>query len=64
MHTTIEVFARNVYGVMKIYPANDAAQTLAELVGKRTFDKRDLDLARKLGMVVEAVVDPKLEGVL
>ena len=64
MRTTIEVFARNVYGVMKIYPANPAAEKLAQLVGKKTFDKRDLDLARELGLVVEAVVDPKLAGVL
>lgn len=62
--TTIEVFARNVYGVTKIYPANEAGEKLAQLVGKKTLDKRDLDLARELGLVVEAVVDPKLAGVL
>jgi hypothetical protein len=61
MATTIEVFARNVYGVRKIYPANEAARTLALLTRKKTLDKADLDLARQLGLVVEQVIDPETE---
>lgn len=54
----IEIFVRNVYGKPTIYPANEAAELLAELSGKRTLSQRDLDIAHKLGHTVLPVNDP------
>lgn len=56
----IEVFVRTVYGTPNIYPANPAAEIAAELIGKKTFSHRDLDLLKKLGHEVAQVADPKL----
>jgi hypothetical protein len=55
----IEVFVRTVYGAPNIYPANPAAEIAAELVGKKTFSRRDLELLKKLGHEVAQVLDPK-----
>ncbi len=55
----IEVFVRNVYGNPTIYPANDAARTIAELAGTKTLNNRQLSLAQSLGHVVLTVADPK-----
>lgn len=58
----IQVFMRRVYGAPNIYPANDAAQALALLAGKKTLSHSDLQIAReRLGMQVEQVADPEAE---
>jgi|688.fasta_scaffold2791738_2 hypothetical protein len=44
---------KNVYGNELIYPANETAETFARLVGKKTFDKRDLENIKKLGFTLE-----------
>lgn len=56
----IEVEVRSVYGVPKVYPANDAARTLAALAGTETLTARTLDLAKQLGHSVHEVVKPRL----
>ena len=58
--TTIQVFTRNVYGKMAIYPANNAAEVCTVLTGKKTFTAFDLSLLAKLGHTVEYVTDPKV----
>lgn len=50
----IVVTARTVYGQDLIYPVNEAAKVLAQLVGKKTLSPRDLELARDLGLTVQA----------
>lgn len=61
---TIQVCGRSVYGQIKIYPVNDPAKVLAELVGKATLSQLDLARAETLGLVVEFVADPKMASVL
>lgn len=58
----IQVCGRSVYGQIKIYPVNDGAKMLAELVGKATLSQLDLARAESLGMVVQFVADPKMAG--
>lgn len=56
---TIEVFVRSVYGAHKAYPANDAAELLAEIAGTKTLDPKTLALAERLGFEIKQVADPK-----
>jgi hypothetical protein len=51
MKITIRI--RQVYGNETIYPACDAAQTFAAMVGQKTLTQRDLIFIRKLGYAVE-----------
>ena len=51
----IEVTTRRVYGLAKIYPANQAAKLLAEIAGTATLTERTLSLAHQMGF--EIVVD-------
>lgn len=51
----IQVIVKSVYGKPAIYPHNDHAKVLAELIGKKTFNMRDLELARDLGHRIEEV---------
>lgn len=60
----IEVFPRNVFGQVRIYPANEAARTLARMIGAETFQQRHLDLARELGLEVATVADPRMAQVV
>lgn len=57
--STIQVFTRTVYGTTMIYPANEAAEILAQIAGTKTLSQCDLSLAKKLGLTVEQVADPK-----
>ena len=43
-----------------IYPANEAAEILAAIAGTKTLSRADLDLAKKLGLQIEQVADPKM----
>lgn len=61
---TIQVCGRSVYGQIKIYPVNDAAKVLAELVGQKTLSQVDLARAEALGLKVEFVADPKMAAAL
>jgi hypothetical protein len=45
----IEIETREVYGLTKAYPVNEAAHVLAELVGTKTLTRVTLDRAAKLG---------------
>lgn len=55
----LRVFARNVYGDVKVYPVNDAANVLAEIAGNTTLTPRTLTLAAQLGYSTTYVLDPR-----
>lgn len=51
----VQVEVKSVYGVNKIYPANEAAKILARIAGTKTLSTADLKNANALGLeVVEA----------
>jgi len=50
---TINVERRSVYGNTLFYPVNEAAKTLALLMGKKTFSRLELWSASELVNVVE-----------
>lgn len=52
----IQIEGRKVYGNTLIYPYNDAAKLLAELVGKKTLSYNDLRIARQLGHTIVPVL--------
>lgn len=56
----VEVEVRSVFGVPKIYPANEAARLIAEIAGQRTLNPKHLDKARLLGHEIVEVNPPKL----
>ena len=57
MNITVQI--KNVYGKELIYPACETSRLLAELIGTKTFTRRDLDLIRRLGYLV-GVATPTL----
>ena len=54
---TIQVNIKQVYGVERIYPINDQAIILAQLTRKKTLDRADINLIKKLGYNVEVVAE-------
>lgn len=48
MSIRLEVTTREVYGVAKIYPANEAARVIAEIAGTKTITPQMLELCKKL----------------
>jgi len=56
----IEVEVRRVYGVAKIYPANEAASLVTALTGTKTFSVSNLNALRGLGHEVVEVNPSKL----
>lgn len=52
----IQVSVRNVYGRELIYPENDAARLLCQLVGTKTLSRDQLRLARELGHEIVPVL--------
>lgn len=59
----IAVEVREIYGVPKAYPKNDAAKVLAEIAGTTTLTQRTLDLAKRLGFSVVDVSVSKIAAV-
>ena len=51
----IQVYLKSVYGRITVYPANEAAQTLANIAGTKTLATQTLKYAEQLGMVIETV---------
>lgn len=58
MNKKVQMFSKMVYGVKKIYPANDQARLLAELINQKSFGARDLALIVALGFEIEPVAAP------
>jgi len=53
----IQVNIKQVYGVERIYPVNDQAIILTQLTKKKTLDREDINLIKKLGYEVEVVAE-------
>jgi hypothetical protein len=53
----IQVNIKQVYGVERIYPVNDQAIILTQLTKKKTLDREDINLIKKLGYDVEVVAE-------
>jgi hypothetical protein len=53
----IQVNIKQVYGVDRIYPVNDKAIILTQLTNKKTLDKRDIELIKKLGYEIEVITN-------
>lgn len=60
----IKVQVKSVYGTSKIYPANAAAETLAQIAGTKTLSPAILQLAKQLGMVITEVSAPQLAALV
>ena len=54
---TIQINIKQVYGVERIYPVNDQAIILTQLTKKKTLDREDINLIKKLGYDVEVVAE-------
>lgn len=63
MPSKIEVEVRTIYGVPKIYPANEAAAALARIAGTKTLSKANLKDAIALGLEVVEVNTPALSDI-
>lgn len=55
--TDITVTVKNVYGNRLLYPACDVSRKLAELIGTKTFTRRDVD--RIIGLGYNFTVKPE-----
>jgi D-alanyl-D-alanine carboxypeptidase len=45
----VQVSVKNVYGNLMVYPANQVAHDLADLLGVKTFTNKARDQLKKLG---------------
>jgi len=54
---TIQVKIKNVYGCERIYPVNQKAIWLTSLTRKKTLDRDEIEVIKKLGYQVEVVAD-------
>lgn len=52
-------YFRNVYGTMKIYPANSVAEEFAKLMQVKTFSQADLLAIEALGFALVQMRDPR-----
>ena len=59
---TIKIRLKSVYGNTLIYPANEIAEQLVKLTGRKTFNKDDLKIVKELGYTIEQI-DTFLEGI-
>lgn len=55
MDNLIKITIKSVYGRETIYPANDQAQRLADLVGTKTLTQQTLRDAMKMGFKIQYV---------
>lgn len=52
---TLELQVKSAYGVERIYPINEIAKKLAELLNRKTFTKEDLAKLKDIGFTVKWV---------
>lgn len=55
MNHVVQVKIKSVYGNKLIYPANETAEKLTQLLGRKTFSNTDLARLQDLGYVIEQV---------
>ena len=59
----IQVEIKSVYGVSKAYPANPAAEALANIAGTKTLSAYVLNQARGMGMEVQELLPSRLKEI-
>jgi hypothetical protein len=52
---TLELQVKSAYGVERIYPINETAKKMAELMKAKSFTKTDLDKFKSLGFAIKWV---------
>ena len=55
MSQIIQVQVKSVYGAIKIYPVNEAAELIARIAGTKTISPQALECAKKLGLAIQEV---------
>ena len=55
MGKVIQIEVKDVYGVSKAYPANEAAKLFAQIAGTKTLCRETLRYAVQLGFEVQEV---------
>lgn len=60
----VEISIRNVYGRELIYPVNDTAKKLAELIGHVTFTPKQLKIIHLLGFEIVQVPSDSIKEFL
>ena len=63
MNNIIRVTIKHVYGVEKVYPANDLALKLANLLGTKTLTHSALMALKDIGFVIEIAQTPSTLGI-
>lgn len=56
----IEIKTKSAYGQTRIYPVNETGIKLAGMMGRKTFNKEDLETLKTLGFEVIEVKDPSI----
>lgn len=56
----LELISREVYGVVKFYPANEAARVIADIAGTKTITPDKLELCKKLGLEIVDVTPSRV----
>lgn len=56
----VHIYYRNVYGLLKMYPANDTGRKFAALLGVKTFTADQLAQIKGLGFQVWHQDDPAI----
>lgn len=49
----LELQVKSVYGVDRIYPVNDKAKKIVELVGRKTLTSADVKLLKDVGFTIK-----------
>jgi len=57
MNYPLQVIIKNVYGVERIYPVNDNAILLTKLLKKKTIDRDEIEVIKKLGYQIEVLTE-------
>jgi hypothetical protein len=57
MNYPLQVIIKNVYGVERIYPVNETAKKLTSLTRKKTLDRDEIEVIKKLGYQVEVMTE-------
>ena len=58
----VEIKEKSVYGGTLLYPNNQTAIFFAELINKKTFNTRDLDIITDLGYTIKIIKTGKAEN--
>ena len=60
MDNIIVVVSKNVYGSELLYPANEQAYNLADLVGTTTLTRYTLSQAKAMGFIIKLDLDREI----